>query len=357
MSTILDVARVAGVSVSTISNVINGRTDRMRPETLQRVEAAIAALDFRPSRAARQLKTGQTPMLGLLVPSIANPMYGYIAREIETAAQELHGHSVVLGNTYRNKDKETRFFDDLLALGVRGVIVISSLVDEEHFESAVRRGLVMVSYDRRATPGVASAIDHVSVDNAEAARLAAAHLIAHGHRRIAFVTAAGRTMSRSEKIRGFMEAASAAGLGDDAARVIDGSTGSVYGDSEMADVGRMLAQRVARDRNRPTGLVAVNDMLAFGLLAGFRDAGLAVPQEVSVIGMDGLFLSSFTIPGLTTIRLPVPAMARTIVERVVGRMADPHIVPDEFLFAPELEERESVAAPRAVTRPRQKVRR
>jgi DNA-binding LacI/PurR family transcriptional regulator len=119
----------------------------------------------------------------------------------------------------------------------------------------------------------------------------------------------------------------------------------------------MLAQRVARDRNRPTGLVAVNDILAFGLLAGFRDAGLAVPQEVSVIGMDGLFLSSFTIPGLTTIRLPVPAMARTIVERVVGRMADPHIVPDEFLFAPELEERESVAAPRAVTRPRQKVRR
>ena len=96
MSTIADVARRAGVSVSTISNVLNGRTDRMRAETLQRVEAAIAALDFRPNRAARQLKTGQTPMLGLLVPSIANPMYGYIAREIETSAQELHGHRVVL---------------------------------------------------------------------------------------------------------------------------------------------------------------------------------------------------------------------------------------------------------------------
>jgi DNA-binding LacI/PurR family transcriptional regulator len=190
MSTIADVARQAGVSVSTISNVLNGRVERMSRETLERVQAAIAALDYRPNRAARQLKTGQTPMLGLLVPSIANPMYGYIAREVETSAQERFGHRVVLGNTYRNKDKETGFFEDLLAHGVRGVIVISSLVDERHFESAVQRGLVMVSYDRRATPGAASAIDHVSVDNFEAARLAASHLIGLGHQRLADATIA-----------------------------------------------------------------------------------------------------------------------------------------------------------------------
>lgn len=344
MSTIADVARQAAVSVSTVSNMLNGRTERMTPATLRRIEAAIAALDYRPNRAARQLKTGQTPMLGLLVPSIANPMYGYIAREVETAAQERFGHRVVLGNTYRNRDKETGFFDDLLAHGVRGVIVISSLADEQHFEQAVRRGLVMVSYDRRATPGTASAIDHVSVDNHEAARLAAAHLIERGHRRLAFVTASGVTMSRSEKIRGFRDAATAAGLGDRAV-VIDGSSGSDYGDSEMADVGRRLAARIAAARPRPTGLVAVNDLLAFGLLAGLRDAGLAVPDDVSVIGMDGLFLSALTAPGLTTVRLPVPAMAQTIVERVIGRMADHTIAPAEFLFKPELELRDTVAPP------------
>ena len=351
MSTIADVAREAGVSVSTISNVLNGRTDRMRGETLQRVQATIAALDFRPNRAAQQLKTGQTPMVGLLVPSIANPMYGYIAREIETAAQERYGHRVVLGNTYRNKDKETGFFEDLLAHGVRGVIVISSLVDERHFESAVQRGLVMVSYDRRATPGAASAIDHVSVDNFEAAQLATEHLIAQGHQRLAFVTAAGQTMSRSEKMKGFFAAAEAAGLRE-SARVIDGSTSAGYGDSEMADVGRLLAARIAKDRKRPTGVVAVNDLLAYGLLAGFRDAGLAVPADVSVVGMDGLFLSSLTSPGLTTVRLPVPEMAQTIVERVIGRLADPAIAPAEFLFKPTLVQRESVAAPPKATRAR-----
>ena len=351
MTTIQDVAREAGVSVSTISNVLNGRIERMSRDTLERVQAAIAALDYRPNRAARQLKTGQTPMLGLLVPSIANPMYGYIAREVETAAQERFGHRVVLGNTYRNKDKEVGFFDDLLAHGVRGVIVISSLIDEQHFEQAGQRGRVMVSYDRRATPGAASAIDHVSVDNHEAARLAAAHLIERGHRELAFVTASGVTMSRSEKIRGFRAAAEAAGLGA-RARVIDGSTSSEYGDSEMADVGRRLAARIAAERPRPTGLVAVNDMLAYGLLAGLREAGLSVPQDVSVVGMDGLFLSALMSPGLTTVRLPVPEMAQTIVERVIGRMADPGIAPGEFLFTPGLELRDSVAAPPAATRSR-----
>jgi DNA-binding LacI/PurR family transcriptional regulator len=356
VTTIADVARRARVSVSTISNVLNGRIDRMGQDTLQRVQAAIAALDYRPNRAAQQLKTGQTPMLGLLVPSIANPMYGYIAREIETSAQERYGHRVVLGNTYRNKDKETGFFEDLLAHGVRGVIVISSLVDERHFESAVQRGLVMVSYDRRATPGAASAIDHVSVDNFEAARLAASHLIGLGHQRLAFVTAAGQTMSRSEKMKGFFAAAEGAGLRKEA-RVIDGSTQSAYGDSEMADVGRLLAARIAAEPKRPTGLVAVNDMLAFGLLAGFREAGLAVPGDVSVIGMDGLFLSALTSPALTTVQLPVPAMARTIVERVIGRLADATIAPAEFLFKPSLVERESVAAPPPLAVARTRARR
>jgi DNA-binding LacI/PurR family transcriptional regulator len=317
----------------------------MRSETLQRVEAAIAELDFRPNRAARQLKTGRTPMLGLLVPSIANPMYGYLAREIETSAQERYGHRVVLGNTYRDKAKEIGFIEDLLAHGVHGVIVISSLVDERHFESAVRRGMVMVSYDRRATPGVASAVDHVSVNNVEAGRIATQHLIDQGHERLAFVTASGLTMSRSDKMKGFFEVADRAGLRG-AARVIDGSTRSEYGDSEMADVGRMLAAHVAKDPERPTGVVAVNDLLAFGLMAGLRAAGLGVPDDISVVGIDGLFLSSLCSPALTTVRLPVPEMARTIVERVMRRLDDPGIATGEFLYMPELIMRESVGAPR-----------
>ena len=96
----------------------------------------------------------------------------------------------------------------------------------------------------------------------------------------------------------------------------------------------------------------MNDLLAFGLLAGFREAGLAVPADVSIVGMDGLFLSALTCPGLTTVRLPVPEMARTIVERVIGRLADPGIAPGEFLFQPDLVERQSVAPPSKPVRTR-----
>ena len=344
MSTIQDVAYQAGVSTSTVSNVLNGRTDRMRRETLARVEEAILSLNYRPNRAAQQLKTGNNPMLGLLVPSIANPMYGYIAREIETVAQQKYGHRVMLGNTYRSKEIETGFFDDLLSHGVRGVIMISSQLDEQHLDLFVQRGLVAVSYDRPATPGACPALDHVTVDNAAAARMATEYLISRGHRRLVFATAAGQTMSRREKVRGFLAAAQSAGLAN-SAYVIEGSMQAGFGDSEMADVGRMLAARIVLDPHRPTGIVAVNDLMAFGLMAGFRDAGLSVPVDMSLVGIDGLFLSALMNPGLTTVRLPVPQMANKLVERVIGRMADPSIQPSEFIFQPDLVERDSVTAP------------
>jgi DNA-binding LacI/PurR family transcriptional regulator len=342
VSKIRDVASLAGVSTSTVSNVLNGRANRMAAETLARVEAAIAELKYRPNSTARQLKTGYTPLIGLLVPSMANPMYGFIAREIETLAQERYGFRIMIGNTYRDKDKELRFFDDLLAHGVRGVIIISSLIDEQHVEAAAERGLVMVSYDRRATPNMTSIVDHVTVDSFESARIATQHLIDMGHRRLAFVTPAGRTMSRNEKIAGFLSAAKAAGL-EASARVVEGTPVDEYGDSMMSEVGRAQAGLLAKLPERPTGVIGVNDLMAFGLMAGFRDAGLAVPEDVSVIGIDNVFLSTLMHPAMTSVRLPVPEMAQVMVERVMARLADPAIATQEFIFQPTLVARDSVA--------------
>ena len=343
MSKISDVAALAGVSTSTVSNVLNGRSNRMAPGTLVRVEAAIVQLKYRPSSTARQLKTGYTPLIGLLVPSMANPMYGFIAREIEALAQERYGFRIMIGNTYRDAAQEARFFDDLLAHGVRGVIIISSLIDELHVEAAAERGLVMVSYDRRATPGVTSIVDHVTVDSFESSRLATQHLIEHGHTRLAFVTPAGRIMSRNEKIAGFLAAAKSAGL-EKTAKVFDGTQVGEYGDSMMSELGRTQAGLLAALPDRPTGVIGVNDMTAFGMMAGFRDAGLAVPQDVSVIGIDNVFLSTLMHPAMTSVRLPVPEMAQVMVERVMSRLADPSIPTQEFIFQPTLMVRDSVAA-------------
>lgn len=344
MSTIQDVARHAGVSVSTVSNVLNGRTDQMRQDTLARVQAAMDALQYRPSTLARQLKTGQTPLVGLLVPSIANPMYGYIAREVETLAQERYGHRVLIGNTYRDPLKEASFFEDLLSQGVRRVIVISSLADERHLETAAERGMVVVSYDRRATDGERTRIDHVTPDNFGAARMATRHLIAHGHTRLAYATLAGMTMSRRDKIDGFLAAAGEAGLSG-SARVLDSGTVDEYGDSMIAQNGRALAQRLAGDADRPSGIVAVNDLMALGLMAGLRESGLRVPEDISIVGMDGHFLGAISNPALTTVQLPVPAMAAAMVERVM-RQGDAPVAVEPALFTDiALVERESVAPP------------
>lgn len=341
MTTIQDVARHAEVSASTVSNVLNGRADRMRPETRARVQAAIAALQFRPSKLAQQLKTGQTPLLGLLVPSMANPMYGFIAREVESCAQERFGLRLLIGSTYRDAAKEAAFFEDMLAHGVRRVIVISSLAEERHLQSAVERGMAVMSYDRRATPGQPSAVGHVTPDNFEAGRLATAHLVAHGHRQLAFVTVAGMTMSRRDKMAGFHAAAAAAGLAGSAS-VLDGGPLDEYGDSVIAEVGRAMGLQLAADPQRPTGLVALNDLMALGLMAGLREGGVDVPRQVSVVGIDGLFLAALSNPGLTHVQLPIREMAQAMVEAIVGEGPPP---PEQIFHQVRLIERASVAAP------------
>ena len=143
---IRDVATLAGTSVSTVSNLLNGRPDRMRPETVQRIEAAISQLGYRPSWTARHLKTGFVPMLGLLVPSVANPSHGAMARAVEVAAEE-RGLQVVLGNSLRDPERERRYGSEFLDLGIRGMIVGSSPLTLDHFADLMDRGLTLVAFD------------------------------------------------------------------------------------------------------------------------------------------------------------------------------------------------------------------
>ncbi len=337
-----DVAAHAGVSVSTVSNVVNGRVARMNTDILDRVRRAIEELGYQPNRAARFLKTGHTPLIGLLVPSIANPIYGAVAREVEDVAQEGHGYRILVGNTYRDPQKERNFLDDLLSHGIRGVIVVSPQPEQDHYKDAIRRGLVAVSYDRRLTEGTALDVDYVSMDNAAAARMAAEHLIARGHRRIAYLTASGRTVSRTDKIDGFLAAARAAGIAG-GVEVIEDQTLAEYGDAEMAQLGRALARTLASRPQRPTGVVAMNDMMAIGLVLGLQAGGLRVPDDVSVVGIDDMFLAAILEPGITTIRLPLQAMARTMVNRIVYRLGNPRAATETFTFTPELVVRGSVA--------------
>lgn len=337
-----DVAERAGVSVSTVSNVVNGRTQTVNADILKRVQEAISELGYQPNRAARFLKTGHTPLIGLLVPSVANPTWGLLAREVEIVAQSEFGFRILVGNTDRDPQKERSFLLDLWSHGIRGVIIVSPLLQQSHFQEAVKRGLVAVCHDQRPFPDSTLEVDYVSINHIEAISLAVNHLIEKGHRRLAFATASGKSVSRMDKIDGFLAATRKAGLSD-TSEIIEEQATARYGDDEMLRLGQAIAERLATRQTRPTGIVALNDMMATGLILGFQNHGLHVPDDISVVGMDDLPIAAFIPPGISSIRPPMKEMARKMVDRIVHRLNNPKEEVETFIYSPQLIARNSVA--------------
>ena len=334
---IQDVAALAGTSVSTVSNLLNGRADRMRPETLQRIENAIEQLRYRPSWAARQLKTGFTPVIGLIVPSVANPFHADMARAVEVAAQK-RGFQVVLGNSLRDPDRERQYAEDFINFGIRGVIAGSSPFDLRHLADLADRGLAVVAFDVTASGEAGGpAIDTVSIDNRRAGYLATRHLLELGHCRIGYVSGATRTMSRRERLQGYFQALAEAGIASDPDLIAAGGGLSGYDDTHAAEHGRAAAHHLLALANPPTALVGFNDMHAIGACAAVRDRGGRIPDHISVVGIDDITLAALLHPPLTTVRQPIEELSEAavdlLVRRVSGRAADPrrHVVMEPSL--------------------------
>lgn len=343
MANIRDVAKHAGVSVSTVSNVLNGRVDQMRKDTLTRIELAMKELNYYPNKVAQQLKTGQAKMFGLLVPSIINPSFAALAREVDIAAKRCH-YRVLLGNTYRQENEEQAFLEDMFSHGVRGIIVAASDMEKPHFVQAANQGMIMINYDSRIPNDAKNnniPYDSISMDNIKAGKLATQHLIDRGCRNIVFVVETTPTVSRGHKIRGFLESLAQNRCSTEN-RVIEGKASSAYGDTEMSELGRKLAHKVLHMVPRPDGVVAINDALAIGLMAGLRDARIAIPDDISIVGIDNIPLAELVTPGLTSVSPPLPKMAKLMVKRLLLRIENPEIAPEEKLFTPVLVCRQSV---------------
>jgi DNA-binding LacI/PurR family transcriptional regulator len=321
-ATIQEVAALAGTSTSTVSNLLNGRIDRMRPETRRRIEVAMEQLGYQANQAARQLKTGQSPILGLVIPSVANPFWGSFVQSVEEAALE-RGYQVLLGNGGRDPKREQRYAESLWSHGVRGVIFGSSPLSLDHIMRLVDRGLNVVVFDRRLRDDDASAqsrIDGISVDNAAGGYVATRHLLDLGHRRIGFISGPLRTSSRIERFDGYRNALIDAGIRYDAELFWEGTGYSGSGDVEGAEIGRDGARALLSMTQRPTGIVTINDMYALGAYAGAGDAGLRVPDDVSIIGFDDISMAAIANPPLTTIRQPLQSMMKTAVNTLIDRL-------------------------------------
>ncbi|MFT5194839.1 MAG: DNA-binding LacI/PurR family transcriptional regulator [Cellvibrionaceae bacterium] len=342
--TITDVARKAGVSLSTVSNLLNGRSKRMRPSTEQRIIEAIEELGFTPNQAARQLKTGHSAILGLIVPSVANPFYGIFARHVESAALRL-GYQVLLGNSDRDPAREFKYAEELWGYGVRGLIFGSSLLQLSHFENLISKGLHVVAFERPAQETDGVRVDSVGIDNQLAARLATKHLLSLGHKRIGFLSGPIQTVSRLDRLSGYQSALREANIQSDPKLVWDVSpTGTSYGDADAVDLGRQGTQELLSRPNPPTAIFAINDMFAFGAYAGAKDLGLKIPDDLSVVGVDDITLTEIIQPSLTTVRQPIEQIANIAVARLVARLAGTFVEEqDHQILAPQLIVRSSTA--------------
>jgi DNA-binding LacI/PurR family transcriptional regulator len=342
VATILDVARMARVSPSSVSNFFNNRLEKMTPDTRQRIERAVVQLGYKPNRAARQLKTGHAPILGLLVPSVANPFFGEIATATQRAAQA-RGYQLILCNTFRDPGREREFAEELAAFGVRGVITGSSLLNPKHLTDLANRGLAVVTFEGDAALPGRKGVDVVSIDNAMATAIAVDHLVGLGHERITYVTAPGQTAARAARLHGFKAAMQRHGLGRTARVHEIALPPSEYGDDMIAELGIRAAPKVAKQRRPATAVIAMNDLLAIGLAAGLREQGLDIPGDVSLVGIDDLFLARLMNPPMTSVRQPLALMAGAAIDCLADRIEGVTDAFQRHIFSPELVVRQSTA--------------
>lgn len=326
-ASIRDVARAAGVSISTVSRVVNG-TAPVAPATRERVEAAIEALGYRPSAIARQLASRSSGTVGLLVPHLSDPACAMVAEGVEAAARarEL---SVILCQT--GSCGEAEHLVRLAELRVAGVVVVASEPDGEEPRDGRYRTLAGEVPLVLAGTGAGA----VRVDEREAGYLAAGHLLELGHEKLAFLGgSAGSTVVR-RRLEGIERALREAGMER-------GSTLHLPGGSGFED-GRAAFGRLARREDRPTGLVCVSDLLAAGVLRAAAEMDLSVPEDLSVVGIDDVSLSRCFSPPLTTVARPLRELGRLAVEELVALMAGSE--PGTCELKPELVVRGSTGPP------------
>lgn len=327
--TISDVARTAGVSLGTASNVISG-TRFVRPETRARVEVAIAALGYRPNVVARSMMTRRTNTIGMLVPDVANPFFAEVMRGAEDAFGE-RGFVVTLGSSDHDPEKERRYLANFADRRVDATIIAPGGQTSIDVLAALRaHGPVVLVAE--TVPGWTG--DSIVSDEQAGYRAIVDHLVGLGHRRIAFINGNPDLSSSGRRLAAFEAALASQGL---AAFSVTQSPYTVEG-------GRRQALQVLSGDELPTAICAANDLLAFGVLSASRQLAIRVPYELSVVGYDDIAYAQLANPSLTTAAQGAYETGRRCAELILARLDDGQATGRTILMPAELIVRESTAA-------------
>ncbi len=332
VTSVRDVARHAGVSVGTVSNVLN-RPDRVSPDAVERVQRAIEELGYVRNDAARQLRAGRSSTIGLVVLDVSNPFFAEVARGAQDEAAA-HGFTVILGNSDEDAEREGSYLDLFEKQRVHGVLISPNGDIDERLRRLRSRGTPAVLVDRRSEDG---SLSSVAVDDIAGGRLAVQHLLETGRRRIAFVGGPDSIRQVADRLLGARSAVEA----------VPGATLEVVPLAALTVLeGRRAGNELAArpPAERPDAIFAANDLIAVGLLQALvMQDSLRVPQDIALIGYDDIDFASTAVVPLSSIRQPSRLIGETAVQLLLDEAQHPEKAPQDVVFQPELVARASSA--------------
>ena len=338
MPTIKKVAERAGVSVGTVSHVINASVPVSEPLRLK-VQAAIRELNYHPNYVARSLKTSKTRTLGIIVPDLTIPFFPQVIRGVETKARE-HGYSLIAVNSTDDCERQKELLSLLHSQRVEGILLVVAAGPSPlaQVNRIVEAGIPVVYVDR--VPDRV-AVDSISVDDVKAAEMGVEHLVSKGHRRIAIVTGPMTLKNERRRLLGSKQALRRAGL--------DVSEEFIWhGNLRPEDVAALCLQRLSGPLPRPDAIFATNGPTALGILRAFRDCGLRTPEDIGFATFDELTVDDVFSPAVTTVVQPAHEIgfraAEILLKRIAGDQAPAVSQPVTIRLAATLKIRDSSKA-------------
>jgi DNA-binding LacI/PurR family transcriptional regulator len=303
-----DVARAANVSTATVSRILRGVEGASSGETSPRVRRCAEELGYIVNGVASSMRSQQTLTVGLVIADVSNPWWGQLAGGVESVLGP-QGFSVILANTDNNVDRERRAVETLLRKQVDALIVASSADDGSHLRGAIARQIRVVLVDTEL-PGLD--VDTITIDNEAAARTAVEHLLAHGHQEVAIVGGGTRASCDVARLRGYQDALTSHGIQVRPELITVGSS--------RFEGGRAAVEALLALPRRPSALFVTNNVMTVGALVAIAEAGLEVPRDISIVGIDDMEWFPIARPAITAVYEPAEQMGRMAAERLLLRL-------------------------------------
>lgn len=334
MATIKDVAKLAKVSISTVSLALNG-SERVSADTLKRIQDAANSVGYSPNPLAQGLKAGRSRMIGMVLADLANPFYSQMLKQVENLLID-HQYLVVVASSRGNAKRERAILETLASQRVSGIILSSHITSPEDVAYLKSLKIPMVLVDHKVD---GFAADFVGCDNRMASAMLTERLIREGHTRIAHLAGVEGLWTAEERNQGFRTTMAAFGLEVDESLIL-------HGDYD-GDIGYKQAMRMLVRPDKPTAVVAANNVMALGALQAMRDLGIKCPEEVSLTAIDDAPWSKVIEPKMTMVVQDVNEIAematRFLIDRTTPAGAD--IPPREHILVPQFVLGQSIASP------------